>query len=448
METVNVKPMQEFMKYTMLSVLGMIAISCYILADTYFVAQSLGTEGLAALNLAIPIYNFIHGTGLMLGMGGATRFSICKSRGEEGEANAAYMNTLYLSALFSVFFLLVGIFLSGPLTLLLGADHRVFEMSNTYLKVLLLFAPAFILNDVFLCFVRNDGNPKLSMIATSAGSFSNIILDYVFMFPLGMGILGAVLATGLAPVIGIAVMLPHLRRKTKGFHLVKTGLQPGHIKWNLSLGFPSLLAQVSSGIVMIVFNSLILRLNGNTGVAAYGVIANISLVITAIYTGIAQGIQPLVSREYGKKEMRTGQKFLRYSMVCMLALSAVLYLVIFLFADPIAQVFNSERNQELHKIAVSGLKLYFTSVVFTGYNIIISMYFTSVEKVMPAHIISLLRGFFVIIPAAFGGALLWGMTGVWMALPVTELIVAVLGVLFYVRCKAGIPEGLEKSRSV
>lgn len=431
MEKVNGKPMGEFLKYTMLSVLGMMAISCYILADTYFVAQRLGTEGLAALNLAIPIYNFIHGTGLMLGMGGATRFSICKSRGEEREADVMYMNTLYLSGLFSVLFFMAGIFLSEPLTRLLGADHGIFEMTNTYLKILLLFSPAFILNDVFLCFVRNDGNPKLSMIATAVSSFSNIILDYVFMFPLGMGISGAVLATGLAPVIGILIMLPYLLRKAKGFHIVKAGLGMGPVKWNLSLGLPSLLAQVSSGIVMIVFNSIILRLNGNTGVAAYGVIANISLVITAIYTGISQGIQPLISREYGKNDILTGRKFLRYSMISMLMISVVVYLVLFLFAEPVVLVFNSENNPELQKIAVTGLKLYFTSVAFTGFNVIISMYFTSVERVMPAHVISLLRGFLLIIPAAFAGAALWEMTGVWLALPVTELVVAILGIFLY-----------------
>lgn len=153
------KPLHDFMKYASLSVMAMIAMSCYILADTFFVSQGLGTRGLAALNLAIPAYNFIHGTGLMLGMGGATRFSILKSQDADREANRMYTVTLYLSLIFSVLFVLTGLFLSGGLARLLGADPAVFDMTNTYLKVLLLFSPAFILNDVLLCFVRNDGNP-------------------------------------------------------------------------------------------------------------------------------------------------------------------------------------------------------------------------------------------------------------------------------------------------
>lgn len=418
---------REYARYTALSVVGMLALSCYILADTFFVSKSLGTEGLAALNIAIPVYNFIHGTGLMLGMGGATRFSICRSRGAHREADEMFTNTLYMAAGFSVLFAALGLFFSGELAALLGADEEIFAMSRTYMQVLLLFSPAFILNDIFVCYVRNDGNPQLSMAATAGGSFSNIVLDYVFMFPLGMGIFGAVLATGLAPVIGIAIMSPHWLKASKGFHAVQTGLSAAHVRNNLALGFPSLLAQLSSGIVIIVFNAIILRLTGNTGVAAYGVVANLSLVIAAVYTGIAQGIQPLVSREYGKGNKKAQRSFLTWALYSMAVLSVLLYAGIFLEADPIARIFNSENDLRLQEIAVPGLKLYFTAILFMGYNVILSTYFTSVEKVIPAHVVSLLRGLLLIVPAAFVMAGLWGMTGVWLAFPVTEGITAVLG---------------------
>lgn len=424
------KPISEFSKYVSLSVLGMIAISCYILADTFFVARSLGTNGLAALNLAIPAYNFIHGTGLMLGMGGATRFSICKSRGDGRLADIMYTNTLYLAAVFSALFMAAGLFGAEFIASLLGADPAIFDMTATYLQVLLLFSPAFILNDIFLCFVRNDGNPQLAMLATVTGSLANIVLDYVFMFPLGMGIFGAVLATGMSPALGIAIMAVHWARPAKGFHLARTGPHGESIRLNLALGFPSLLAQLSSGIVMIIFNAIILRLEGNTGVAAYGVVANISLVVASIYTGIAQGGQPLISREYGRGRRDSERLFLRLSLTSMAVISAAVYLVIFLFAGPIAEIFNSEGNAQLQEIAVSGLKLYFTSVVFMGYNTVISTYFTSVERAVPAHIVSLLRGLILIVPVAFLLSALWGMTGVWLAFPATEMLVAAVGLYF------------------
>lgn len=411
--------------------MGMIAISCYILADTFFVARGLGTNGLASLNLAIPTYDFIHGTGLMLGMGGATRFSILKSQNNQKGADTIFTNTVYLGIFFSVIFMLGGLFFSGSLARLLGADQNTFEMTNTYLRVMMLFSPAFIFNDIILCFVRNDGNPRLSMIATVCGSLFNVVFDYIFIFPCNMGMLGAVLATGFSPVVGLTIMSPHWLGKKKGFHFRKLVPDADSIRTNISLGFPSLLSQISAAIVMIVFNMLILGLEGNTGVAAYGVIANISLVVLSFYTGIAQGIQPLVSHSYGRKKTDGIRQFLRYAMISMVILSAVMYLILFVFADPIASAFNSEHNAKLQEIAITGLKLYFTSLVFAGFNIILSMYFTSVEKALPAQIISLLRGLILIIPIAFLFANLWDMTGVWMSFPATELVTALVGAVLY-----------------
>lgn len=422
--------MRDFIRYTTLSVLGTLGVSCYILADTFFVSKGLGTNGLAALNLAIPVYNFIHGTGLMLGMGGATKFSIYRSQNQKEEVNQLYTNTIYLTIISSAVFVLIGLFFSNRLAYILGADVNVLEMTDTYLRWLLIFAPAFMLNDVLLCFVRNDENPQLSMTAMLIGSFSNIALDYILIFPLHMGIFGAVFATGLSSMISILMMLPHWLQKKNTFHLsAKTKIRACLIKQTLSLGFPSLIAQLSSGIVMILFNAIILNLEGNTGVAAYGVIANISLVIVAVYTGIAQGVQPLVSNFYGKGDKRQIQTVSKYATVTVLAVSCAVYLLIFLFAQQIAAVFNSEKNMDLQQIAVYGLKLYFLSSAFVGYNIILATLLTSIECALPAHILSLLRGLILIIPMTFFLSALWGMTGVWLAYPVTELLVALSGLI-------------------
>lgn len=422
---------REFFRYTALSVLGTLGVSCYILADTFFVSKGLGANGLTALNLAIPVYNFIHGTGLMLGMGGATRFCVCKSRQRREKVNQIYTNTLYLGALFSAVFVLIGLFFGVRLSLLLGADKNVLDMTATYLKWLLLFSPAFILNDILLCFVRNDDNPRLAMTAMIIGSFSNIILDYIFIFPMKMGIFGAIFATGLSPIISIISMLSHWIKRKNTFHVCRTKVKTHIVRQELALGFPSLIAQLSSGIVMITFNAIILKLEGNTGVAAYGVIANISLVVVAIYTGIAQGVQPLISHFYGKSIDRQVRTLMRYSVQTMLVISLFIYIIVFAFAQPIASVFNSENNLELQQIAVTGLKIYFTSSAFVGYNIILAIFFTSVEIALPAHILSVLRGLVLIIPMAFLLSAIGGMMGIWLTYPITEALVAVLGYVIY-----------------
>ncbi len=202
-----------FIKYVSLNILGQMAYSCYTLADTFFVSADIGANGLTALNLAFPMFCLVNGIGLMIGMGGSIRYSIMKSHEENESADKVFTTAIYIAVFFSVIFLVLGVFYSGQLTWLLGSDETVFEMTNTYLRVMLIFSPTFLFNHLLQCFVRNDGNPSLAMRAMVIGSFSNIVLDYIFIFSMGMGIFGAIFATGLSPIISMAVISPYLLRK-------------------------------------------------------------------------------------------------------------------------------------------------------------------------------------------------------------------------------------------
>lgn len=433
--------LKEFSKYVALNICGMVGLSCYILADTFFVSNGLGANGLTALNLAIPIYSFVHGSGLMFGIGGATKYSIYRGLKQYKNADKAFSNTICIMFSMAVIFMLTDIFFSDNLTKLLGADKDIYHMTKTYVQVILLFSPAFMANDTLICFVRNDGNPKLSMIGMLAGSFSNIILDYIFIFPFNMGIFGAVLATGLAPVISLAVLSKHWFAKQNQFHLVR--LKPScQLTGNIiSLGIPSFITEIASGIVMIIFNTIILHLQGNIGVAAYGVVANLSLVVISLYTGIAQGTQPILSRVYGCGDRDSQKQILKYALKTMLVVSCGIYLLFLLTADPIVSVFNHEQNTQLQEIATTGLKLYFTAIPIVGFNIIMSAYFTSTEKPLPAQIISLSRGFLVIIPMAFFLSSVLKMTGVWLSFPIAECFVTLAGIGLYIR-SSGHSKGL------
>ncbi len=427
--------LKNFVKYVSLNILGQMAYSCYTLADTFFVSARLGADGLTALNLAFPVFCLLNGTGLMIGMGGGTRYSIAKSRGENEKASRIFTNAVYMVACFAVLFFLTGVFLSGLLVKVLGADRTVFSMTNTYLKVMLLFAPAFLTNNLLQCFVRNDGCPSLSMVAMMSGSLSNVILDYMFIFPLRMGIFGAILATGLAPIISIVVLSPYFIKKKNGFHFIKSMPDVRKLREIISSGVPPFVVEISSGIVMFLFNFIILRLAGNTGVAAFGIITVISLVVVAIYTGLSQGIQPILSSNYGTGDTAGIKIILRSAMVTALLLSGIMYAVIFFDASQIALIFNIERNETLQALAVTGLKLYFLACPFIGFNIVTATYFTSTERPRLAQIITLLRGLAVLVPMAFLLSAILEMTGVWCAYPLTEFIVAIVGMTFYVLTK-------------
>lgn len=426
---------KEFLKYGSLNVMGMIGLSCYILADTFFISKGLGATGLTALNLAIPIYSIIHGCGLMLGMGGAIKYTVFKSQGNDNAGNHVFTNTLYLAGLLSVFFFSLGLFLSNRLTTLVGADPQVFHMTQIYLKIILLFSPAFILNNILICFVRNDGNPQRSMAAMLGGSLSNILLDYIFIFPLRMGMFGAVFATGLAPIISMIILCPYFVKKRNGF-IPKWTPFSMKISGNIfALGFSNFITELSSGIVILVFNYIILEIEGNIGIAAYGVIANLSLVVLSIFTGLSQGMQPLISNAYGRGEGGAVTKVLRYGLYSMAIIAIMLYIAVLLLAEPLAQIFNSENHTQLQQIAVLGLRIYFTGIVFAGYNILLATYFTSTEKPFPAQFITLSRGLIFIVPLAFLLSTWLKMTGIWLTFPVTEGIVAVMAFVTYKNIK-------------
>lgn len=408
-----------FVKYVSANVLGMIGLSCYILADTFFIARGVGPGGLTALNLAIPVYSLISGTGLMIGMGGATRFSISRS-------DSVFTQALYFMCAAALIFVAAGIFLPGHLALLLGADNSVLSDTAVYLKVILCFAPMFLLNNLILCFVRNDGAPNLAMVGMVMGSLSNIVLDYILVFPMQMGMMGAAVATGLAPVVSLCILSRHFYQKHNSFHRIACSPDPGALVDIGSLGISALITEISSGIVIFVFNFIFLKLSGNMGVAAYGIVANIALVVTSVFTGISQGMQPVLSRCYGRGEKENVHRLLQYGFILAFILSGVVYVLIFIYARPLADIFNRDMDEALSLTASNGLRIYFTAFFLGGLNMIMAAYFSSVEKPQRAFLISVLRGIVITVPTAFLMSFFWGMTGIWLALTVSEGIVFIV----------------------
>ena len=228
------------------------------------------------------------------------------------------------------------------------------------------------------------------------------------------------------------ILSAHKFKHKNGFHFRKIAPSLKIIGNISALGIPSLVTELSVGVVILVFNMIILRLAGNIGVAAYGVVSNMSLVVSSVYTGVAQGMQPLSSRAHGEGNFKAACKFFKYACVTAVLGSAVMYPLLAIFANPITSVFNSDNNATLQQIAVQGLRLYYTAAPFLGFNVVLTVFLTSVENPRPAHVLSVLRGVAVIVPIAFALSAAFGMAGVWCSFPVSEFICSVLGVIVFV----------------
>ena len=197
-----------YIKYVSQNILGMIGISLYILADTFFIAKAVGSDGITALNLVLPLYSLIFAIGCMIGIGSAIRYSIGKNK-KDMDNVSYFFNAIFWGTIIGIIFSLMGIFCSGKIVSIMGGDAHIVEVGKDYTLIFMLFAPCFIWNHICNAFVRNDGSPSIAMIATLFSSLFNIVFDYILMFPCNMGMKGAALATALSPVMGVGICCIH-----------------------------------------------------------------------------------------------------------------------------------------------------------------------------------------------------------------------------------------------
>lgn len=430
----------EFAKYVSQNTLAMLGISCYILVDTFFISISQGTDGLTALNLVLPVYSLIFAIGSMIGTGAATRFSILRARGES-EADRYFSNAIMWELIFGLIFTAAGALCPEGIIRLLGGDEHITAVGAQYTRLFMLFGPAFTLNYTFTAFVRNDGAPSRAMTATLSSSFSNILLDYLFMFPLGMGMSGAALATGVSPLISCAICCTHFFTKKNTIKFIPAPPSLKRLWKSCQLGVAAFVAEISSGVTMTVFNFLMLGLAGNTGVAAYGVTANFSMVASSVFNGIANGSQPLISRAYGCAGTggnRALGKLLKMCVATALVFAAVFIAAVYIFADVFVGIFNSEGSAELAALGAEGIRLYFIGFLPAGLNIVLTGFLSASERAVSAFVAALMRGFAAIIGFAFLLSALFGITGLWLAFPASEtltLIFAAVSVRRFMREK-------------
>ena len=425
---------RRYGKYVLQNVFGSLGISCYVIADTFFISKYSGANGITVLNLALPLYGLIYAIGALVGVGSATRYGIDKARGEAG-VNRYFSNALLWELLFSVPFILAGAFLPGQVIALMKGDEEIVALGIPYFRVFLCFAPLFMMQHTFTGFIRNDRGTVVAMIATMSGSLFNILFDYVFMFVFDWGLMGAALATGASPVIGILVCQFHLLSRKSTIRFFPLHFSARDLGHSVGLGISAFVGEFANAVTTAVFNFIIIDLTGNVGVAAYGVIANYAVVMTALFSGISNGCQPLLSEYYGGGFHREERSVLKRGVFTALGLAAVITAAAWLFTDPLVSLFNSEGNEILAGYARTGLRIYVPGYLFAGVNVVLVGYFAATEKVKSAMTTSLLRGVVAIVAFAFLLSALFGMMGVWSAFAAAEGTTCLVAWILYFRVR-------------
>lgn len=414
--------------------LGSVGLSIYILADSFFVARSLGVLGVSVMSLTMPLFNLMEGLGLLLGMGGATLFIIDKIQ-EPSNSKKVFPQIFRIGLILGLFFMVLGLTCPRQIAQLLGANQAVLAMTTEYTRIILLGGPVFVLNNFFLSFVRNDRDTFLAMVAMLVSSIWNVIADWLFILVFKWGMLGAGLATASAPLISILIMSVHWFNGKSSLSFKPAGFRLSNIRYTLELGLPSFLMEMSNGFTIFIFNKVILAVSDEYAVAAYGVITNVLLVALALFTGTAQGIQPFVSKEFAQRQFKRAFQALHLAIRVALGIGLVIYVGAVVFRGPIVAAFNEQGNPVVASLATKGMGILLISLFFSAINNQLIIFLASCDATKQSISLVLFRGYLLVFPILLPLAFFFKMSGVWVGLPLIEIISLVVGLTLIKRLR-------------
>lgn len=410
----NMKTSTLFLRYVIPNTLASVCNSIYFIVDGVFIGQRLGPTALAAAGVAVPVVECTIAASFLISVGTGVLISSAAGRGELDRArkifNLSNAFTLAIFALVVVF----GVLFTEPLAAVLGASDALLPQTVEYLRTFIAFCPFLVFSFALSTYARNDGAPTLSMVSIIAGSLANIVLDWVFMYPLNMGLFGAALATGLGPIFSLAILLPHFLRKKGALYFQRLRRVPGAIREILTGGLPSFITEFSIGLTVLFYNLAIVNHGlGEDGLAVYMVLHYAVLIGITAFLGAAQGIQPPVSFFTGSKEFVRVKKLVRASVGFALGLALLIYVGLFFGGDVFYGIFLNKGA--LLDTTVEAGKIYFLYFPLAAVNIMLLAVLQSMGRSTSSFVLSLLRS---TVPLAL---LLWllpsvlGTNGLWLA---------------------------------
>ncbi len=442
MDFLNGNIKRIYFKYLAAAFGSAMITSIYSIVDMAMVGQYQGPDGTAALAVVAPVWNVIYSLGLLMGIGGSVIFSIERGSSEKhtGSENqyftAAVIGSVGLAALAWAALLL----LETPLLTFFGASAELLPLAQQYLQPVKVVFPLFLFNQMLAAFLRNDNDPMLATAGVLAGGVFNMFGDWFFVFPCKLGGYGAGLATAIGSAVSFAVMLTHFVKRTNTLRLVRPVGLPGMLRKITVIGFSSFFIDAAMGILTILFNRQIMRYLGADALAVYGPIINVSTFVQCCAYSVGQAAQPIISTNYGSGKGSRIRQTLR------LALGTTAFFGIFWTVLSLAcpnlyiRIFMSPTPAIL-EIAPAIIRTYAVSFLLLPLNIFSTYYFQAILQPKASFVVSVARGLVIsgalilVLPAAFQA------DSLWLAMPITELVVACYVVYSIRRYTKALPAG-------
>ena len=412
---------RRLIRFVIPSVAMMILTSIYGVVDGLFVSNFVGKTAFAAVNLVIPFTLVLGAFGFMLGTGGTALVAKTLGEGKQEEANRIFSMLIYFALGLGVLLTIFGIAVLKRIVIKMGADDAMLRHCMIYGRIVLLGIPFYMLQNMFQNFLIAAEKPQLGLIVTIAAGVTNMVLDALFIAVLGWGVAGAAVATALGQCVGGLIPFVYFARKNSSrLALVKTKLLGGALLRTCTNGSSELVSNISMSSVGMLYNAQLMKVAGENGVAAYGVILYVNFIFIAIYLGYAYGSAPIVAFNYGAGKKAELQNVLKKSLKLLLGTGIVLLSIGVLFAGVLSGLFVGY-DAQLYAMTVRGLRFYAVSFLLSGFNIFGSSFFTALNNGMVSAAISFLRTVVFEVAAVLILPLFFGLDGVWCAITVAEL---------------------------
>lgn len=422
---------RKLMRFTLPTITMMIFTSLYGIVDGIFVSNCVGSDSFAAVNLIMPVVMMLGSVGFMIGTGGSALVSMTLGEGKKEKANEYFSMLVVFVILSGLVLTLAGFVSLRWIAIKLGAEGNILEDCVVYGRTLLVALVPFMLQNCFQSFLVVAERPQLGLKISIAAGVTNMVLDFLFIYVFGGGVLGAAAATGLSQVVGGVIPLVYFWGKnTSPLQLVSFRFEGSAIVKSCINGSSEMLTNLSMSLVNMLYNMQLMKLVGADGVAAYGIIMYVSFIFSGTYLGYSIGVAPIIGFHYGAGNRDELKSLFKKSLILIGAAAIVLTAAAEVSAGVLAGIFVSY-DAGLMEMTTTAIQLYSISYIISGFNVFGSAFFTALNNGVISALISFLRTLLFQIVMIFLLPAIWGLNGIWLAIVAAELLALVVTVICF-----------------
>ena len=415
-----------FLNFSIPAVTGMIVTALYAIVDGAFVGRGVGAEGLAALNLGYPIINFGAALSLMFGIGGATLISLNPK--DKEHCNRCFSYIIILNVTAYLLILLAVLLFNEKIIYLMGANDNLMPMVKKYMYPCTFALGFLMISNSLNAVVRNDKSPTYAFLSMVIGAITNIFLDWLFIMKFEWGIFGAAVATGIGQFASMLFLIHYFLKPGSRFKFYfENRIKFETLKKIWSIGFPSFIMEFAVALITILFNISFMKYSGEIGVSAFCIAGYVFYIFRMLYNGLGQGIQPIVSYNYGEGKFDRVKETYKIGHIVAFAIAVIILIWVNFFGDTIIKMFTED--SKLVEMSWHGLSLYSCAIIFVGANFIDISFLQSKDKSKAANILSVLRSTVFVVLGLIILPPLLGENGVWLAFPFSDFMTFICGLI-------------------